>query len=123
MTRRRLRFAVAALAVLVASVAGVTPASADKYFAKLYQGYTAAQKEIVWRDLSTNSVRTDGWARPSILERPKVIYNKATGKWIMWVHSDGPSSPTSTSTYAGPRPAWRSRTRRRARSAGSTRTG
>jgi hypothetical protein len=72
----------------------------DKYFSKLYGNYTAAQKEIVWRDLSTNSVRTDGWARPSILERPKVIYNKATGKWIMWVHSDGPSSPTSTSTYA-----------------------
>jgi hypothetical protein len=186
MTRRRLRFAVAALAILVASVASVTPASAidkyesfrpgepwldangqviqahggqvvpatddsgrriyywygedrgkgyfdspgvhlyssydlynwkdeglalramsspdqfeiDPYFSKLYKGYTAAQKEIVWRDLSTNSVRTDGWARPSILERPKVIYNKATGKWIMWVHSDGPSSPTSTSTYA-----------------------
>jgi hypothetical protein len=72
----------------------------DKYFAKLYNGYTAAQKDIVWRDLSTNSVRTDGWARPSILERPKVIYNQATRKWIMWVHSDGPSSPTSTSTYA-----------------------
>jgi hypothetical protein len=72
----------------------------DKYFAKLYKGYTAEQQEVVWRDLSTNSVRTDGWARPSILERPKVIYNKATGKWVMWVHSDGPSSPTSTSTYA-----------------------
>ncbi len=53
----------------------------DKYFSKLYKGYTAEQQEVVWRDLSTNSVRTDGWARPSILERPKVIYNKATGKW------------------------------------------
>ncbi|TCO44063.1 Ig-like protein group 4 [Kribbella antiqua] len=72
----------------------------DKYFAKLYGGYTAEQKDVVWRDLSTNSVRTDGWARPSILERPKVIYNAKTGKWVMWVHSDGPSSPTSTSTYA-----------------------
>jgi hypothetical protein len=72
----------------------------DPYFAKLYKKYTPAQKDIVWRDLSTNSVRADGWARPSILERPKVIYNKSTGKWVMWVHSDGPSSPTSTSTYA-----------------------
>lgn len=72
----------------------------DPYFAKLYKKYTAEQKDVVWRDLSTNQVRTDGWARPSILERPKVIHNKATGKWIMWVHSDGPSSPTSTSTYA-----------------------
>lgn len=72
----------------------------DPYFAKVYKHYTPAQKEVVWRDLSTNSVRTDGWARPSILERPKVIYNKSTRKWVMWVHSDGPSSPASTSTYA-----------------------
>ncbi|HET6743211.1 MAG TPA: glycoside hydrolase family 43 protein [Kribbella sp.] len=72
----------------------------DKYFAKLYKHYTPAQKEIVWRDLSTNSIRTDGWATFSILERPKVIYNKATRKWVMWVHSDGPSSPTGTSNYA-----------------------
>ncbi|MFG1912993.1 family 43 glycosylhydrolase [Kribbella sp. NPDC048928] len=72
----------------------------DKYFAKLYKKYTPEQKDIVWRDLSTNNVRTDGWATSSILERPKVIYNKATRKWVMWVHSDGPSSPTSTSNYA-----------------------
>ncbi|MFC7598317.1 glycoside hydrolase family 43 protein [Terrabacter sp. GCM10028922] len=72
----------------------------DPYFASLYRGYTPDQREVVWRDLSTNKVRTDGWAAPSILERPKVIYNKATGMWVMWVHSDGPSSPTSTSTYA-----------------------
>lgn len=72
----------------------------DKYFAGVYKKYTPQQKDIVWRDLSTNKVRTDGWAAPSILERPKVIYNKATRKWVMWVHSDGPSTPTSTSTYA-----------------------
>lgn len=72
----------------------------DRYFARLYKDYTAEQREMVWRDLSTNLERTDGWARPSILERPKVIYNKATRQWVMWVHSDGPSSPTSTSTYA-----------------------
>ena len=72
----------------------------EEYFADLYAGYTDAQREVVWRDLSTNQVRTDGWAAPSILERPKVIYNESTGQWVMWVHSDGPESPTSTSTYA-----------------------
>ncbi|MBR8640586.1 family 43 glycosylhydrolase [Streptomyces tuirus] len=72
----------------------------DRYFARLYGGYDEKQREMVWRDLSTNRDRDDGWARPSILERPKVIYNKTTGKWVMWLHSDGPSSPTSTSTYA-----------------------
>ncbi|HEY5248104.1 MAG TPA: hypothetical protein VIJ15_06590, partial [Dermatophilaceae bacterium] len=71
----------------------------DRYFAKLYRGYSPAQQEMVWRDLSTKTTRTDGWGAPSILERPKVAYNKATGKWVMWVHSDGPTSPTSTSTY------------------------
>ena len=29
-----------------------------------------------------------------------MIYNESTGQWVMWVHSDGPESPTSTSTYA-----------------------
>ncbi|WP_298461411.1 S-layer homology domain-containing protein [uncultured Cellulomonas sp.] len=72
----------------------------DEYFAGLYADYTTEQREVVWRDLSTNSVRTDGWAAPSILERPKVIYNETTDQWVMWVHSDGPDSPTSTSTYA-----------------------
>jgi len=72
----------------------------EEYFADLYAGYTDAQREVVWRDLSTNQVRTDGWSAPSILERPKVIYNESTGQWVMWVHSDGPESPTSTSTYA-----------------------
>ncbi|WBQ08345.1 glycoside hydrolase family 43 protein [Kribbella sp. CA-293567] len=72
----------------------------DKYFSKLYKKYTPAQKDVVWRDLSTNKVRSDGWAAPSILERPKVVYNQATRKWVMWVHSDGPSTPASTSTYA-----------------------
>ncbi|WP_026163603.1 hypothetical protein [Kribbella catacumbae] len=72
----------------------------DKYFAHLYKGYSAAQREVVWRDLSTNKVRTDGWAAPSILERPKVIYNQETGQWVMWVHSDGPTTPEMTSTYA-----------------------
>jgi hypothetical protein len=72
----------------------------DKYFARLYKRYSAAQREIVWRDLSTNKVRTDGWAAPSILERPKVIYNHATRQWVMWVHSDGPTTPEMTSTYS-----------------------
>lgn len=33
------------------------------------------------------------------LERPKVIYNETTGKYVMWYHSDGPTE-TSTSNYS-----------------------
>ena len=34
-----------------------------------------------------------------VLERPKVIYNDITGKYVMWLHTDGPSA-TSTANYA-----------------------
>ncbi|BCW34993.1 hypothetical protein StoSoilA2_10490 [Arthrobacter sp. StoSoilA2] len=68
----------------------------DPYFQSLYSGYTTEQKNAVYRDLGT--VPVDGQT-PPILERPKVIYNAATHKWVMWVHADGPSA-TSTAQYA-----------------------
>lgn len=34
-----------------------------------------------------------------VLERPKVIYNDQTKKYVMWLHTDGPST-TSTANYA-----------------------
>ncbi|MGR0318676.1 glycoside hydrolase [Agromyces sp. ZXT2-3] len=69
----------------------------DEYFSELYAGYTTQEKEAVYRDLGT--VQTDPSVNPAILERPKVIYNELTGKWVMWVHADGPSS-TSNALYA-----------------------
>lgn len=48
-----------------------------------------------------------------VLERPKVVYNKQTGKFVMWMHVDSPDylkaaagvavsdSPTGTFTYLG----------------------
>ncbi|NQX13812.1 family 43 glycosylhydrolase [Microbacteriaceae bacterium VKM Ac-2855] len=68
----------------------------EPYFRSLYDGYTSVQKDAVYRDLGT--VPTPG-VTPPIIERPKVIYNKATGKWVMWAHMDGPSA-TSTAQYA-----------------------
>ncbi|WP_426998288.1 family 43 glycosylhydrolase [Pseudarthrobacter sp. N5] len=68
----------------------------DPYFQGLYSGYSAAQKSAVYRDLGTVPVNGE---TPPILERPKVIYNAATNKWVMWVHADGPSA-TSTAQYA-----------------------
>ncbi|WP_051389383.1 glycoside hydrolase [Arthrobacter sp. 35W] len=60
----------------------------DPYFQTLYAGYTTEQKNAVYRDLGTVP---SGDKLPPILERPKVIYNAATHKWVMWVHADGPT--------------------------------
>jgi hypothetical protein len=68
----------------------------DPYFQQLYEGYTAAQREAVYRDLGTVPV---AGITPPIIERPKVIYNESTGKWVMWAHMDGPSE-TSSAQYA-----------------------
>lgn len=69
----------------------------DPYFAALYGGYDQAQRDAVYRDLGVTAPST---TRPgAILERPKVIHNAKTGKWVMWVHADGPTD-TSDAQYA-----------------------
>ena len=70
----------------------------DPYFTALYTDYTTHEKDAVFRDLDSNgSGNSEG--RAVVLERPKVIYNQATGKWVLWVHADGPSA-TSNAQYA-----------------------
>ncbi|MFF2371493.1 family 43 glycosylhydrolase [Agromyces sp. NPDC058110] len=68
----------------------------DPYFEELYGDYSQAQKDAVYRDLGTVPV---AGVTPPIIERPKVIHNEQTGKWVMWAHMDGPSA-TSTAQYA-----------------------
>ncbi|MDR6906268.1 hypothetical protein J2X63_001954 [Agromyces sp. 3263] len=68
----------------------------EPYFQALYGDYTQAQKDAVYRDLGTTPV---SGVTPPIIERPKVIYNERTGKWVMWAHMDGPSE-TSSAQYA-----------------------
>lgn len=69
----------------------------DPYFRDLYSSYTPEQKSAVYRDLGT--VQHDPNVNPAILERPKVIYNESTGKWVLWFHADGPAS-WSNAQYA-----------------------
>ena len=69
----------------------------DPYFSALYGGYDTVQQDAVYRDLGVTAPSAD---RPgAILERPKVIHNARTGKWVMWVHTDGPTD-TSNAQYA-----------------------
>lgn len=69
----------------------------DPYFRALYGDYSADQRAAVWRDLGT--YQDDSGDTPAVLERPKVIHNRRTGTWVMWVHADGPT-PTSDAQYA-----------------------
>ncbi|UNK70329.1 family 43 glycosylhydrolase [Microbacterium sp. H1-D42] len=68
----------------------------EPYFDALYGDYTQQQKDAVYRDLGTVPV---SGVTPPIIERPKVIHNEATGKWVMWAHMDGPSE-SSSAQYA-----------------------
>ncbi|GGR13739.1 family 43 glycosylhydrolase [Agromyces mediolanus] len=68
----------------------------DPYFQALYGDYSQAQKDAVYRDLGTVPVPGE---TPPIIERPKVIHNAETGKWVMWAHMDGPSE-SSSAQYA-----------------------
>ncbi|CAN02274.1 conserved hypothetical protein [Clavibacter michiganensis subsp. michiganensis NCPPB 382] len=71
---------------------------ADPYFAGLYGDLDADARAAVYEDLGT--VPAAGSTRPAaILERPKVVHNAATGQWVMWIHTDGPTA-TSDAQYA-----------------------
>lgn len=59
----------------------------DPLISRLYAGRT--DRADILNDIGTNR----------IIERPKVIYNDKTGKYVMWMHTDGPSL-TSNANYA-----------------------
>ena len=62
----------------------------EEYFTKLYEGYTSEQLDNVFISINDTS---------SVIERPKMIYNEKTKKYILWFHADGPTK-TSNSNYA-----------------------
>ena len=44
--------------------------------------------------LNVKATAPDGEAQlNAIFERPKVLYNEGTGKWVMWWHADGSTTP------------------------------
>nr|WP_307991459.1 glycoside hydrolase [uncultured Niameybacter sp.] len=56
----------------------------------LYKDRSDEDKAEIFMDLDRNT---------AVMERPKVIYNEKTGKWVMWFHADGPTS-WSNANYA-----------------------
>ncbi len=55
----------------------------EDYFASLYGDKTLEEKQYILDAINDSY---------SVIERPKVIYNKKTGKYVMWFHADGPLS-------------------------------
>ena len=52
----------------------------DPYFKELYGNETQEQKEEVFVDLDKNNC---------VMERPKMLYNEKTDKYVIWFHADG----------------------------------
>ncbi|MDR3220186.1 MAG: glycoside hydrolase family 43 protein [Dysgonamonadaceae bacterium] len=50
----------------------------DPYFKNLYGNLTRAEKDAVYDGIRSNRV----------IERPKLIHNEKTGKYIIWFHAD-----------------------------------
>lgn len=80
-------------------VADLSVFEEDEYFRSLYSdyarmkaddtaNYSSKLEEVYWNLAEDRSV----------IERPKVLYNEATGKYVMWYHADG-RTPTSDADY------------------------
>ncbi|HCA69627.1 MAG TPA: hypothetical protein DEP17_04210 [Lachnospiraceae bacterium] len=62
----------------------------EEYFKKLYADYTSEQLDKVYTCINDST---------SIIERPKMIYCKETGQYVIWFHADGPTK-SNHSNYA-----------------------
>jgi|GEM_PF-686568 len=65
----------------------------DPYFKALYGDLSDAEKKDIYVDL---------WAEGCVMERPKMLYNEKSGKYVIWFHADGtsPYSSDHSSNYA-----------------------
>nr|MCR4832066.1 family 43 glycosylhydrolase [Butyrivibrio sp.] len=63
----------------------------DEYFSALYGDYKGAASDDAQYDSKLEEVYWNIAADRGVMERPKVLYNDATGKYVMWWHCDGPT--------------------------------
>ncbi|WP_345801392.1 glycoside hydrolase family 43 protein [Microbacterium sp. AZCO] len=66
----------------------------DPYFVNLYGTLDGAgqPKTDLVQSLSYYLNTDQNWTYTAIFERPKVLYNATTDKWVMWWHADGRTS-------------------------------
>ncbi len=72
------------------------PDAEDPYFYDLYQGYENLAPD---QSVYDNKLVETFWnlsVDRCVVERPKVLYNDSTGKYVMWFHADGyyPGNPS-----------------------------
>lgn len=61
----------------------------DPYFSKLYGDLTKEEQDKIFVDLDKNN---------AVMERPKMLYNEKTGKYVIWFHADG-RTPENDADY------------------------
>ncbi|MBQ3773754.1 MAG: family 43 glycosylhydrolase, partial [Pseudobutyrivibrio sp.] len=71
----------------------------DEYFSALYSDYKGQPATDSQYDSKLEELYWDIAADRTVMERPKVLYNDKTGKYVMWWHCDGntKSNPTGSS--------------------------
>lgn len=65
--------------------------NSDPYFSALYGSLSASEKAEIYTCINDTK---------AVFERPKIIYNEETGKYVMWFHNDGPTLASPNSDYA-----------------------
>ncbi len=71
----------------------------DEYFSNLYGDYAGLEADNT--SLYSSKLEEVYWNLAEdrcVIERPKVIYNDTTGKYVMWFHADG-RTPASSADY------------------------
>ncbi len=72
----------------------------DEYFQTLYGDYEGQPSDTP--DLYESKLEETYWNLAEdrcVIERPKVIYNETTGKYVMWFHADGYTPKNSSNNY------------------------
>lgn len=69
----------------------------DPYFTALYGDLSEEDQKRVYADLWTADGASDSGC---VIERPKMLYNDKTKKYVIWFHADGQTPDSSGGNYA-----------------------
>lgn len=76
--------------VILKTMESMEEFEADNYFKKLYGELDRQEQEDVFEDLDRNNC---------VMERPKMLYNDKTGKYVIWFHADGRTRTNPDADY------------------------
>ena len=73
----------------------------DEYFSTLYADYKGQAADDARYDNKLEEIYWNIAADRTVMERPKVLYNDKTGKYVMWWHCDGVTKSNPTGSNYG----------------------